>query len=66
MDLCLLGVMVNGKLFAFFLVLMTHIARTIITIIIIIVIIIMIMIMITIMIINNNTIKIVTEVTCTF
>ena len=60
MDLCLLGVMVNGNLHSFF-VLMTHIARTIIIIIIII-----IMIMIMIMIINNNTIKIITEVTCTF
>ena len=58
MDLCLLGVMVNGNLHSFF-VLMTHIARTIIIIIIII-------IMIMIMIINNNTIKIITEVTCTF
>ena len=59
MDLCLLGVMVNGNLHSFF-VLMTHIARTIIIIIIIIIIMIMIMI------INNNTIKIITEVTCTF
>ena len=58
MDLCLLGVMVNGNLHSFF-VLMTHIARTIIIIIIII-------IMIMIMIINNNTIKTITEVTCTF
>ena len=57
MDLCLLGVMVNGNLHSFF-VLMTHIARTIIIIIIIIIIMIMI--------INNNTIKIITEVTCTF
>ena len=59
MDLCLLGVMVNGNILHSFFVLMTHIARTIIIIIIII-------IMIMIMIINNNTIKIITEVTCTF